>query len=110
MAPILVTGASGFVGAHVVARLAAAGREVLAVTSPRAPEGSRARGVETVALDVREAGRLERLIAERGTTEVLYLAAAGVRGAASWDDLMAVNVLAPLAVARALAPVARHRL
>lgn len=69
----LVTGGSGFLGTHVVAALAAAGREVINA-STSAPRDLRAPGT-FVRLDVRDAAAVERLVAEHRPAEIVHLAA-----------------------------------
>ena len=67
----LVTGAGGFIGAHVAAALAAAGAEVRAFD--RRPPSDPAPGVESVAADLFDAAALERAI--EGCDAVFHLAA-----------------------------------
>ncbi len=72
MKPVLVTGASGFLGWHVARQLAAQGRRVRALVRP----SSRLReldGVERADGDLRDAGSLERAV--EGCDVVYHVAA-----------------------------------
>ena len=86
---ILVTGAAGFIGAHVCQALAARGESVLGLDNFNAyydPQIKHARikalcpGVRVVALDLADAGRINALFDELKPTRVVHMAAqAGVR-------------------------------
>jgi UDP-glucuronate 4-epimerase len=88
---VLVTGAAGFIGSHVVERLAADGREVLgldnfdpyydpAVKRRNLEQLLRLPGFRFVEGDVRDAALVARLHASEGVDRVVHLAAkAGVR-------------------------------
>ena len=95
----LVTGASGFIGSHVVAALAAAGHEVRAFDR-RAPAEVPA-GVETVAGDVLDADALAR--AAQGCDAVFHLAALYSYARAHARAMQAVNVEGTRAVLDAAA-------
>jgi nucleoside-diphosphate-sugar epimerase len=71
MRRVLVTGATGFVGRHVVAALRARGHEVVAVSSGRRPpvEGA----AHAIAADLL-AGDPAALVAEAGASELVHLA------------------------------------
>jgi 2-alkyl-3-oxoalkanoate reductase len=72
---ILVTGASGFLGSHVVEELLAQGQSVRAlVRRPEQAERWKQRGVEVVSGDVRSADEVARAVA--GCTVVHHCAAA----------------------------------
>ena len=86
---MLVLGGAGFIGAHLAARLRAAGREVVAVDAHRSwgnasPEDVAAAaawrrrellaGVEEVALDVRDADALRAEVRARRPAAVVHLA------------------------------------
>jgi len=75
---ILVTGASGFLGTPLVARLGAAGGEVHAV-SRRAPAGRPAEA-RWHAVDLEDAAAVERLVREVEPTRVFHLASRVVGG------------------------------
>jgi dihydroflavonol-4-reductase len=84
----LVTGATGFIGSHVVAALAAAGHEVRAF-DPRTPAEVPA-GVEVVAGDVLDADALAR--AAQGCDAVFHLAALYSYARVHARAMQAVNV------------------
>jgi GDP-4-dehydro-6-deoxy-D-mannose reductase len=88
---IMVTGAGGFVGGHLLATLQGAGHEVIAAshTAWKAPFG-----IETDVFDVTDGAAFRKVIDERRPDAVIHLAAqASVRR--SWeatDETFAVNV------------------
>lgn len=75
---ILVTGATGLVGTHLVARLAAAGVPLRATVHRRAPERALP-GVEYVPADLQDAGSCARVVAGM---DLVYHCAANSQGAA----------------------------
>jgi UDP-glucuronate 4-epimerase len=102
---VLVTGAAGFIGSHVVERLAAAGREVVgldnfdpyydpAIKRRNVAEASKLDGFRFVEGDIRDAALVTRLVADHGVDAVVHLAAkAGVRPSIEHPSLYAdVNV------------------
>jgi nucleoside-diphosphate-sugar epimerase len=97
---VAVTGATGFVGTSLVARLLADGHEVHALVHPSADDRQlRDRGVRIVVGDVREFASVERTFAG---VEVVYHLAAVVPGAArTRAEYAAVNVGGAANVARA---------
>lgn len=90
-APVLVTGAAGFIGMHVAQRLIARGEEVLGIDNfndyydpnlkeARAERLAKNSAFEMVRMDISDAEILAQLVAERGIVRVVHLAAqAGVR-------------------------------
>jgi UDP-glucuronate 4-epimerase len=88
---LLVTGAAGFIGAHVAARLRALGYEVVgcdnfndyydpALKRARVAELLTPLGVRCEAVDVADAASLNRLVTEHRPSHIVHLAAqAGVR-------------------------------
>ena len=68
---VLVTGASGFVGAHAVARLVAAGHEVIGAT----PDGAPVEGAKPLRIDIRDRHVLVRSLESARPDAVLHLAA-----------------------------------
>jgi 2-alkyl-3-oxoalkanoate reductase len=89
---VLVTGAGGFLGRHVVEELLRRGHEVLALTRPSrelSPEW-RQRGVERVALDLRERG--DRLSQALGESDVVIHLAATTSG--TWRSMFDTTVTA----------------
>lgn len=72
MKRVLVTGASGFLGRHVLAPLAARGYEVHAVSSRSRVQG--ADGVRWHRADLLEPGGPQRAVSEAGATHLLHLA------------------------------------
>ncbi|MBE7453148.1 MAG: NAD-dependent epimerase/dehydratase family protein [Kofleriaceae bacterium] len=76
--PVLVTGASGFIGRRVVARLAGAGRPARAFLLPHedpaaVPELAAARGLEIARGDLTDAASVAAAV--RGASRVVHLAA-----------------------------------
>ena len=102
---VLVTGASGLVGSHVVQALVSGGERVRALVRPASREAVVRLGAEAVAGDVTDAAAWES--AGRGVRAIVH-AAAIVQRRASWDQYVAANVDATrLAVAAARANGAR---
>jgi nucleoside-diphosphate-sugar epimerase len=109
----LVTGAAGFIGAHLVRRLASGGRAVVALARPSSDlwrlDGCPA-GVTVVRGDLRDLGR-GTLDAALSDVDVIYhLAAAGVDQAQQdADALVETNVAGTLAVLRLAERVGARR-
>jgi len=84
-----VTGASGFIGAHLVRRLAADGWKVRALVhaTPLSPTP----GLEIVAGDIREPGPWKKALS--GTDVLFHLAAALGSSRLSGDEFLGVNAL-----------------
>jgi len=102
---VLVTGASGLVGSHVVEALAARGEPVRALVRPASRAAVLRLGAETVVGDVTDPAAWQA--AARGTRAIVH-AAAIVQRRASWEQYVAVNVEATrLAVGAARAAGAR---
>jgi nucleoside-diphosphate-sugar epimerase len=102
---VLVTGASGLVGSHVVEALAARGEPVRALVRPASGAAVVRLGAEPVVGDVTDPTVWRA--AARGVRAIVH-AAALVQRRASWEQYVAVNVDATrLAVAAARAAGAR---
>ncbi len=111
---LLVTGASGFVGAAVVSAALRRGHEVTALVGPASrldrltplpPD------LEVVRADLRDAEGLEQTVVRARPDACVHLGAAGaVVRENDLGTLLAVNVLAPAVIARALAGVGAGRL
>src|SRR3989441_10662327 len=86
---VLVTGASGLVGSHVVEALAARGEPVRALVRPASRAAVLRLGAEAVAGDVTDPAAGQA--AARGVRAIVH-AAAIVQRRASWDQYVAVNV------------------
>src|SRR2546425_2656679 len=86
---VLVTGASGLVGSHVVEALAARGEPVRALVRPASRAAVLRLGAEAVAGDVTDPAAWQA--AARGVRAIVH-AAAIVQRRASWDQYVAVNV------------------
>jgi dihydroflavonol-4-reductase len=85
---VLVTGVSGFVGAHVARRLAEGGVEVRGLSRSAPPD--EARVAEHVAADLLDAGALARAV--RGCDAVVHVAALYAYGRGDVARMEAVNV------------------
>ncbi len=98
----LVTGASGFVGARLTARLAAAGEEVTGTYLGRAPHLP---GVRLREIDLRDAAALAAVVEECQPRAIIHLAGLSHVGE-SWQSLASyfqVNVLGTESLLRAAA-------
>jgi GDP-L-fucose synthase len=88
---VIVTGGHGFIGRHVVARLAAVGAEVAAIHVPGIPPAAGLPG-ESLAVDLEDAERVAAVCA--GVDAVVHLAAraGGIQFQSAGDDtVFAVN-------------------
>lgn len=103
---VLVTGASGLVGSHVVAALRERGERVRALVRPASRDMVVGLGAEAVVGDATDAGAWTR--AARGVDAIVH-AAAIVGRRASWEAYRAANVEATR-LATAAAADARARL
>src|SRR2546421_6143945 len=86
---VLVTGASGLVGSHVVEALVARGEPVRALVRPASRAAVLRLGAEAVTGDVTDPAAWQA--AARGVRAIVH-AAAIVQRRASWDQYVAVNV------------------
>lgn len=101
----LVTGATGFVGQHLVARLLEHGYRVVTHSIPNDPlADALPTGVEYAACDITRADAVLRLVADIRPNEIYHLAGM-VRGR-DLQRLLAVNALGTDAVMRAAAALA----
>jgi GDP-4-dehydro-6-deoxy-D-mannose reductase len=95
--PVLVTGAAGFVGSHLLRRLSADGAEVVAWRRPSpTPPPSSPRGVRWMDVDLLERDRVHAAVAGVRPSQVYHCAGAA-HVAQSWSnthDTYALNVLA----------------
>lgn len=95
--PLLVTGASGFVGSHLVRSLVRQGLDVVSVfCKSRTEEDKR-----HFRIDLRDSAGLQKLFRQFHFSAVVHLAAAGVSTETeTLDDVAAVNIAATAALAR----------
>ena len=111
---VIVTGASGFVGAAVVRRAHEQGLPVTALVGPRsdlARLAPIAHEISVVRADITDAAALTAAIADARPDVCIHLAAAGaVVREDGLDLLWAANALAPARIARALADAGGRRL
>jgi CDP-glucose 4,6-dehydratase len=86
--PVLVTGATGLVGAWLTRRLREAGADVVCLVRDWVPQSELVRGslidqVKVVRGDIRDRDCLERAIGEYETDTVIHLAAQTIVGIAN---------------------------
>lgn len=86
---VLVTGASGLVGSHVVEALRARGEQVRALVRPGGRAAALSLGAEAVIGDVTDPAAWR--VAARGVRAIVH-AAAIVQRRATWEQYVAVNV------------------
>jgi nucleoside-diphosphate-sugar epimerase len=97
---VLVTGATGFIGTHLVDRLIQQGDDVTAFARPTADVSSlERRGVRVITGDVRNERDVESAV--NGSGIVYHLARAKSHGARAMSEVKAVNVDGTSNVARA---------
>ena len=95
--PILVTGASGFVGSHLVRSLVRQGFDVVSVFHKRRAEEDK----RHFRIDLRDTAALGKLFGQFRFSAVFHLAAACVSaGAETIEDMEAVNIRATASLAR----------
>jgi len=96
----LVTGATGFIGSHLVDRLLADGEEVTALVRPPAdPRELSRKNVRVVTGDIRVESEVEQAV--RGAEIVYHLARAKAHGVRPMSEVRAVNIDGTSNVARA---------
>ncbi len=96
---VLVAGAAGFIGSHVVERLRAAGHAVRAIDRPGADlSAARAAGAQALSFDLGEAGKLREALAG---CDVAVNGTGLFDLAATEEELRAANVTAAVAFAEA---------
>src|ERR1043165_5113433 len=101
----VVTGASGFIGGHLAAELAASARRVRALTRRARHEATRRDSepamVEWVTIDYADSRALQRAVSDA----VVIYHAAGVTRAANAETLQSANVVLTRQMLDAVTPV-----
>lgn len=90
--PVLVTGATGLVGAWLTRRLVEAGADVVCIVRDWVPQSELVRSrtleqIKTVRGDIRDRDLLERTIGEYETETVIHLAAQAIVGVANRNPI-----------------------
>jgi dihydroflavonol-4-reductase len=106
-APVVVTGAAGFMGQHLVRALSGRGVQVRAVDVRPSPQQVATPGVQFIQLDLRDTAALPRLVA--GADTVYHLASAHLQATAPESQFRAVNVDAAVELVRAAAQAGVRR-
>ena len=97
MNPILVTGATGFVGSHLVRTLVRQGFDVVSVFHKTGFEEDQ----RHFRLDLRDPAGLQKLFRQFHFSAIIHLAASGVSAEAeNFEELVTINTLATAALAR----------
>jgi len=97
MNPVLVTGASGFIGTHLVASLVRQGLDVVSVSRKSGFQEDK----RHFRLDLCDTAAVQKLFRQFNFSSVVHLAAAGVsQETENFEGLVAVNTLATGAFAR----------
>jgi nucleoside-diphosphate-sugar epimerase len=106
---VLVTGATGFIGSHLIDRLLERGDDVTAFARPAADaSGLAQKGVRVIAGDVRDEREVERAV--HGAEIVYHLARAKSHGARPMSEVRAVNIDGTSNVARAATQAGSERI